>query len=432
MSKSLLRNTKFIFPLILFLAPSSAWAQELNSDLDLAVPEDTGPNQAQYIGEGGISVYGAYYGESYTFSSDENVISWTYFDSSSGQSCSFTDNGQTLSVTAIGVEGGSDCTVTATTASGEKTVVFPIFRRPVNVFNNDFSWKTKIYDGNGDFTIAGDFTAQPFVGFSEAVLAGDDVSVVYNGTTTITLDAAEQDVGLGNDTDPPNVGAYRLLYEDAWTVSGVDVDNGNYGVGLPRYVDVTITKAPLTVFCPDIQVEYQSSAALPDPVFSGLVSGETSANLVDTYICSTAYAAGDPPGNYDLSVNSGTERNYTVATQTGVLTVVDSTRVSANSAISPSNLSLKEGASAEVVLSADQSGTWSVTSAPADATVSVSGSTATITIGAGAQPGSGTVTFLFTPDDTTTYALQSHDLDLEIIQVQNVDGFFGGGTRKFC
>ena len=87
-------------------------------------------------------------------------------------------------------------------------------------------------------------------------------------------------------------------------------------------VKLTINPAPLTVTAKNVSISYGSDASGFDYTVSGLVLGETAANVLSgtpEYQC--AYRQYDNVGNYPITVSGLNAANYTISYQPGTLTV---------------------------------------------------------------------------------------------------------------
>jgi len=119
--------------------------------------------------------------------------------------------------------------------------------------------------------------------------------------------------------DVKNAGKYSVKAELVF-----DDKNYEYAGASSLKKEFKIIPATLTVKASDKTAVYGETVILTaaDAEISGLVSGETLADIGLVYTVTTTYVAGNPVNNYDLIVTvTATAANYTVDAQNGTLTV---------------------------------------------------------------------------------------------------------------
>jgi hypothetical protein len=84
---------------------------------------------------------------------------------------------------------------------------------------------------------------------------------------------------------------------------------------------LTVTPAPLTIAAPTLSMRYGDAVPAIEPVYLGLVSGDTASAVTAAPVCSTTATSASPVGPYLTQCTGGTVPNYTVSHQAGILSV---------------------------------------------------------------------------------------------------------------
>ena len=90
----------------------------------------------------------------------------------------------------------------------------------------------------------------------------------------------------------------------------------NYGTGV-----VTVTRASLVIKASSDSFSFGGSVPSVTPSYTGFVNGDTAASLTTAPTCSTNATASSPVGTYTTSCSGAVSKNYTIAYQSGVMTV---------------------------------------------------------------------------------------------------------------
>ncbi len=162
---------------------------------------------------------------------------------------------------------------------------------------------------------------------------------VYGGSATLDAsDNSSEPVSYSVDASS-GAGVCSVSGDTVtYTAAGTCVLDANQPAGdgytdaaTQQQVSVTVAQAPLTVTASSATVTYGNAAPTITASLSGLVNGDTPADLTPT--CSTTYKRGDKVGTYTTSC-SVTAPNYKVTSVDGKLKVVQASTVTSLSAAS--------------------------------------------------------------------------------------------------
>lgn len=215
----------------------------------------------------------------------------------SGSILSFTSNnkavgaiGKTATATiSIQSDNYEDATVTLSFAI--------VSKMPVSISN--ISVSDKIYNGT-----PATHTGIPIAKNGDSLVSISDYDYVWSSQDGTPLSEA-----------PKNAGSYSLIVS-------VKADNPHYTGSLN--IPFTISKKDLTVFAENKTMYYYHKLPNLSIAYNGFVLGESEA---DAFTSNTLYATttanGKTIGSHDITVSgTATSENYTLITQTGILTVL--------------------------------------------------------------------------------------------------------------
>jgi hypothetical protein len=121
----------------------------------------------------------------------------------------------------------------------------------------------------------------------------------------------------------------------------------------------TINPAPLTIGAPTLTRAYGASNPTLAPSYSGLVAGDTAANLTSQPTCTTTATSSSSTGTYPVACSGAVDPNYTISYAAGMLTVAIADRF-----VTRANTTLTVSAPGIFALTTGNVSAVGVTSAP--------------------------------------------------------------------
>ncbi len=190
-------------------------------------------------------------------------------------------------------------------------------------------------DQAGDFSIqisatdsAGNVVTNSFdlaVAWEPALISLGSLTQDYDGhsrTITVSTIPAELTVSIaydGSASAPTNADSYQVV---------ASVNDDNYGGAITN--TLVVTKAVLTLIASDTNRVYGQANPELSFGYAGFVNGEDSSVLAFQPTIDTTATAASPAGSYPIVITGGSDRNYTVSTTPGSLTVLAALTVSSN------------------------------------------------------------------------------------------------------
>jgi arylamine N-acetyltransferase len=131
-----------------------------------------------------------------------------------------------------------------------------------------------------------------------------------NGDTPASLTQPVTASTTANSTSPP--GTYPIVVSGgASSYYSLSLNNGT----------LTVTKAPLTVTADNKSKEYGIPVPPLTVTYSGFINGDTPSSLTQPIIPITSASTNSPPGTYPITLTGGASAKYSLAFNSGVLTI---------------------------------------------------------------------------------------------------------------